>query len=81
MCLKYWLDSKKSLKQGSNFTSIYWKSFECEICKTAYPLMIKAKGQNFNLVSYEKHHSSYLVLESLNQEKNTSRIIHIIKPN
>lgn len=46
--------------------------------------MIKAqeKGQTFkyNLVQYEKPTGDYLVLESLSQEKNTSRIIHIIKP-
>lgn len=33
-----------------------------------------------NLVQYEKPEGNYLVLESLNQEKNTSRIIHIISP-
>merc|ERR1712195_370619 len=33
-----------------------------------------------NLVQYEKPEGNYLVLESLNQEKNTSRIIHIIRP-
>lgn len=79
-CLKMWLDNKKSMKTNDNFTSIYWKSFECEICKKAYPLMIKSKGVNFNLVDYERPTGSYLVLESLNQEKNTSRIVHIIKP-
>lgn len=34
----------------------------------------------YNLVQYEKPQGDYLVLESLMQEKNTSRIIHIIKP-
>lgn len=42
--------------------------------------MIRAKNQNFHLVGYERPSTSYLVLESLNQEKNTSRIVHIIKP-
>lgn len=42
--------------------------------------MIKANGKNFHLVGYERPTTSYLVLESLNQEKNTSRIVHIIKP-
>lgn len=61
-----WLDNKKSMKALDNFTSIYWKAFECEICKKAYPLMIKSKGVNFNLVDYERPTGSYLVLESLN---------------
>lgn len=43
--------------------------------------MIKSNGNNFTLVDYERPSGSYLVLESLNQEKNTSRIVHIIKPN
>lgn len=80
-CLKQWLDVKKSMKQGEHFTSIFWKSFECEICKKAYPLMIKSNGKNYHLVDYERPTTSYLVLESLNQEKNTSRIVHVIKPN
>jgi hypothetical protein len=76
-----WLNAKKNMKIGDNYTSYFWKSFECEICKTAYPLMIKSKGRNYHLVDYDRPQTSYLVLESLNQEKNTSRIVHIIKPN
>jgi len=65
-CLKIWLDAKKNMKQGENFTSIFWKSFECEICKKAYPLMIKSNDKNFSLVDYERPKGNYLVLESLN---------------
>jgi len=36
-CLRNWLDIKKQMKQSVNFSSYYWKSFECEICKKAYP--------------------------------------------
>lgn len=79
-CLMQWLNAKKNMKNGENYVSYFWKAFECEICKTAYPLMIKSKGKNFHLVFYERPSTSYLVLESLNQEKNTSRIVHIIKP-
>jgi len=32
------------------------------------------------LVKYEKPEGNYMVLESLSQEKNNSRIIHIIRP-
>ena len=42
--------------------------------------MIKTDGKNYSLVDYERPKGSYLVLESLNQEKNTSRIVHLIKP-
>ena len=42
--------------------------------------MMKAEGHSYNLVKYEKPQGDYMVLESLSQEKNTSRIIHIIRP-
>ena len=42
-CLRKWLEVKKKQKITDNFISCYWKAFECEICKSAYPLMIKAK--------------------------------------
>ena len=61
-----WLSAKKNVKNGDNYISYFWKSFECEICKTAYPLMIKSNGKNFHLVGYERPTTSYLVLESLN---------------
>jgi hypothetical protein len=79
-CLRSWLDVKKQFKVSPNFSSFYWKSFECEICKKAYPLQIRSENRTYNLVDYERPEGDYLVLESLNQEKNTSRIIHIIRP-
>lgn len=42
--------------------------------------MVKTAGRTYNLVKYDKPQGDYLVLESLSQEKNTSRIIHIIRP-
>ena len=42
--------------------------------------MIKTNGYKYKLVEYEEQTGDYMVLESLNQEKNTSRIIHIIRP-
>jgi hypothetical protein len=75
------------MKNSSSFQSFYWKSFECEICKKAYPLVLRTKCSSarngyktYNLVDYTRPSGDYLVLESLNQEKNTSRIIHIIIP-
>jgi hypothetical protein len=80
-CLKSWLDVKKQCKVSPSFSSYYWKAFECEICKKAYPLVIRTHGKTYNLVEYEKPEGDFLALESLNQEKNTSRIIHLIRPN
>lgn len=79
-CLAAWLQSRQQSKLSVNFSTYFWKAFECEICKTAYPLMMKAQGKIYNLVKYDKPQGDYMVLESLSQEKNTSRIIHIIRP-
>lgn len=79
-CLAAWLQSRQQSKLSVNFSTYFWKAFECEICKTAYPLMMKAEGNTYNLVKYDKPQGDYMVLESLSQEKNTSRIIHIIRP-
>ena len=79
-CLSAWLQTRQQSKLSANFSTYFWKAFECEICKTAYPLMMKAEGNSYNLVKYDKPQGDYMVLESLSQEKNTSRIIHIIRP-
>lgn len=88
-CLSSWLETRKQSKVSSNFKTFFWKAFECEICKTPYPLQMKAQGggnngggliNTYNLVKYEKPQGDYMVLESLSQEKNNSRIIHIISP-
>ena len=36
-CLQQWLKSKLHIKQANNSTSVYWKTLECELCKTPYP--------------------------------------------
>jgi len=41
-CLCSWLEVKRQAKTSPNFSTFFWKSFECEICKNAYPLMVKA---------------------------------------
>lgn len=48
----------------------------------SFIVIIKSNGITYHLVEYERpQENCYLVLESLNQEKNSSRIIHIIRPN
>ena len=64
--------------------SYTWKSFECEICKKAYPFSFESNGRDYPLVDYVEPDiptsSPFLLLESQTFEKNSSRIIHIIKP-
>lgn len=64
-CLSAWLKTRQQSKLQSNFDTYFWKAFECEICKSPYPLMMKAQGHTYNLVQYEKPSGDYMVLESL----------------
>ena len=81
-CLKSWLNLKLVIKEVSNVRSYFWQSFECEICKGSYPYSIIQSGTRHYLVDVKKpEEGSFLMLESLDHEKNTSRIIHIITPN
>lgn len=59
---------------------MYWKTFECEICKFAYPYLFKVDNKVYKLVDIDKPSSGhFMVLESLPLEKNTSRTIHVLK--
>jgi len=81
-CLKQWMAVKLSHKQNvKNTVSSYnMKSFNCEICKTPYPLRFKSGNNYFDLIESTRPTESYIVLESLNQLKdnNNYKSIHVI---
>lgn len=59
---------------------MYWKTFECEICKYAYPYLFKVDNKVYKLVDIQKPKSGhFMVMESLPLEKNTSRTIHVLQ--
>jgi hypothetical protein len=69
-------------KLSTTLNSYHWKTFECEICKMAYPYVLRAEGRIYKLVDIERPiEGPYLIVESLALEKNSSRTIHVIKPN
>lgn len=78
-CLKNWLQSKLHKKESADLISMYWKTFECEICKHAYPYLFKIGFVLYKLVDIEQPSSGhYMSLESLPLEKNSSRTIHVL---
>ena len=79
-CLKEWLKTKRQTKESPNLKTYYWKNFECEICKTPYPYLFKAGGFKYNLVDIQKPDEDFIILESLNLEKNMTRMIHVLSP-
>jgi hypothetical protein len=83
LCLKEWIKTKRQSKESPNMCSYYWKAFECEICKTSYPYVFKANNHKYCLIDSAEltsKYDNYMILESLNLEKNTSRMVHIISP-
>jgi len=76
LCLKEWLASKRTLKENGLSCSYYWKSLECELCKTFFPHKIKEKGVSIHLTEISKPIGDYVILESLNQGINKQ--IHVI---
>ena len=89
ICLKSWLNQKLSATDNPQLKSYYWKTFECEICKTIYPckidiilVCIEHLGAKYPLADVEVPSTgNFILLESLIQEKNTSRIVNVVVPN
>lgn len=78
-CLKNWLDLKVTPKQTGNIKSLYWRSFECELCKHAYPYVFRVADRIYKLVDMKKPElPNYLVMESLPLERNSSRTVHML---
>ena len=80
LCLKNWLSLKMQSKETSQITTLFWRNFECELCKYAYPYLFKTKDRVYKLVDIKTPANSqnYIVMESLALEKNSSRTIHVM---
>lgn len=58
-------------------TLLQWNKFECDLCKTKYPFRLNQRGHQLELIEYEKPEGSYMVLETLDNEKDALRMIYI----
>lgn len=68
-------------KEDQNIISYSWKQFECEICKKPYPYVFKSNGRKYRLVDVDvPEDRTFLWLESLTFEKNSSRMVHLVMP-
>ena len=68
-------------KCSDNHHTLSWKNFECELCKQRYAFQFKFRGKLWNLVDWKRpddQADNYIILESLDLEKNSSRIIHTV---
>jgi len=59
---------------------MYWRNFECELCKHPYPYIFRVMDRIYRLVDINKPETGkYMIMESLPLEKNSSRTIHILE--
>lgn len=45
-CLREWLNSKRSHKEGPVVKTYCWKATECELCKEKFPSQVYKDGTN-----------------------------------
>ena len=68
-CIKSWLNSKRSTKQGEYFYSIIWQIVKWELCKEEFKHTVFHNGKPITLLDYEKPKSNnWVVLEAVNTE-------------
>lgn len=78
-CLQKWLKSKNIVKQSLVSTTILFKTLSCELCKTVFPEFLEApNGQKYPSFEIDMPKDNFIVLEILNQNKNTPKGIHIV---
>lgn len=84
-CLKEKLTKnvKMKLSKNKNVIKYICENFYCNECKMHYPLRFKISEQIYELINFINFSpkTDFMVLESLNYEKNNSKIIYFIKFN
>ena len=76
-CLREWLNSKKSKKEGDCVVTYCWKALECELCKVRFPQQVYPNGaavteeskgtfgKPIEILDYDVPDSNFIVLESV----------------
>ena len=84
-CLKNWLNSKIEEDMSIDdkdreIESISYnrKDISCELCKEKLPDYIKYKGQYYNICFYKPKFEEFIVLESVQVDKDKTKFIHLI---
>lgn len=66
MSVTYRLNNKKYVKNTNCATSIQWKIYDCELCKTRFPNEVGLNGRMFEICEIERPaEGPYLLLESI----------------
>lgn len=92
-CLQMWLKSKLHTKVSGLSTFVYWKTLECELCKTPYPRKywdytgfvnnelehFEVDNKRYDVVSIDRPESAYIIMDLLSKDKNLTRGVHLVK--
>ena len=86
LCIKKWMESKCTVKGNCKKTvkNFIITSFNCEICKTPYPVQFKLSGieKPFELIDLKiPLGCDYIILESLDQMKDNHnfKMVHVVQ--
>mmetsp|Transcript_5833 Transcript_5833/g.5494 ORF Transcript_5833/g.5494 Transcript_5833/m.5494 type:complete len:174 (+) Transcript_5833:293-814(+) len=81
-CLKEWLNSKRSEKRGTHFSSYLWENVYCELCKDNFTENVTTQYGVVNILGIETPaNDNYIILEALNSEEilhRNTKMVHII---
>ena len=86
LCLKNWLNLKVESEIG-NHRNIYQdqptitystNDISCELCKAKLPDYIRHNGKIFNVLFYKPKYDKFIVFESIRDDNNRTKFIHII---
>lgn len=81
-CLKQWINSKVKKQINDIALSYNFTKFECEICKTPFPQIIKVQDKQIEMMTIQKPNKPYIILESLNRNigelSKEERCLHLI---
>ena len=78
-CLQTWINSKFVPHTSGRPTSFYWKNMDCEVCRHQYPLAVNWIGPNAHLSKIENSDDPYIVLETVDRDKNNSRSVYLLQ--
>lgn len=66
-CLRSWINSKVKQEAGEQAITYNFSKFECEICKTVFPRIVRLPDRTeIPMLNYQKASGPYIILESCN---------------
>jgi hypothetical protein len=67
-CLRDWLKSKITIKTFPHMSSYTFKTLECELCLSKFPLKIKTKHSSYDTINMSIPNTSYILFEQIVKE-------------